>query len=135
LRLVSVKDFIDGIDTAMKSLIKARKAPNNYRGWRTSRKIVVIESDDWGSICMPSARVYEKLVQQNYRIDLCPYATNDSLASEEDLKKLFSTLSEFRDNKGNNPVITANTVMTNPDFTKIRTPDSQTITMSYSLKL
>jgi hypothetical protein len=25
----------------------------NARGWRTNRKIVVIESDDWGSIRMP----------------------------------------------------------------------------------
>jgi hypothetical protein len=26
----------------------------NLRGWKTKRKIVVIESDDWGSIRMPS---------------------------------------------------------------------------------
>jgi hypothetical protein len=25
----------------------------NARGWKTNRKIVVIESDDWGSIRMP----------------------------------------------------------------------------------
>ena len=27
-------------------------------GWRTNRHIVVIESDDWGSIRMPSKEVY-----------------------------------------------------------------------------
>ena len=27
---------------------------SNLPGWRTSRKIVVIESDDWGTIRMPS---------------------------------------------------------------------------------
>jgi len=93
---------------------------NNYRGWRTSRKIVVIESDDWGSVCMPSPEIHEKLIQTKYRIDLCPYATYDSLASEEDLQMLFSALSDYRDRNGNNPVITANTVMTNPDFLKIK---------------
>lgn len=30
----------------------------NIPGWRTNRKIVVIESDDWGSIRMPSQEVY-----------------------------------------------------------------------------
>jgi hypothetical protein len=25
----------------------------NARGWRTNRKIIVFESDDWGSIRMP----------------------------------------------------------------------------------
>lgn len=92
---------------------------NNYRGWRTTRKIVVIESDDWGSICMPSNSIYQKLLQKNIRLDNCPYATYDSLASEEDLSLLFSVLSDFRDQKGNHPVITANTVMMNPDFKKI----------------
>ena len=30
----------------------------NIPGWRTKRHIVVIESDDWGSIRMPSKDVY-----------------------------------------------------------------------------
>jgi len=29
----------------------------NIPGWRTDRKIVVIESDDWGAIRMPSKEV------------------------------------------------------------------------------
>lgn len=29
----------------------------NLPGWHTRRKIVVIESDDWGSIRMPSKEV------------------------------------------------------------------------------
>lgn len=93
---------------------------NNYRGWRTSRKIVVIESDDWGSTCMPSAGVREKLVRNNIRVDQCPYTTFDALASETDLEDLFSVLTEFRDKNNNYPVITVNAVMGNPDFEKIR---------------
>ena len=33
---------------------------SNLPGWRTNRKIVVIESDDWGSIRMPSLTIFEK---------------------------------------------------------------------------
>ncbi|REL24729.1 hypothetical protein DYD21_16305 [Rhodohalobacter sp. SW132] len=69
---------------------------------------------------MPSAEVRDKLLSKNYPVDRCPYATYDALASEEDLEKLFSLLSGYRDSNGNTPVITANTIMANPDFDKIR---------------
>ena len=45
----------------------------NIPGWRTKRKIVVIESDDWGSIRMPSRDIYEKLLAEGYRVDLNKY--------------------------------------------------------------
>lgn len=92
----------------------------NIPGWRTNRKIVVIESDDWGSIRMPSKEVYEKLLKAGVRVDRCPYNRYDSLASEEDLSALFEVLTQFRDKNGNHPAITANTVVANPDFEKIQ---------------
>jgi hypothetical protein len=92
----------------------------NYWGWRSDRKIVVIESDDWGSSCMPSAEIYNKLVDSGVRVDWCPYTRYDALASEHDLQDLFSVLTEFRDKNGDHPVITANAVMMNPDYEKIR---------------
>jgi hypothetical protein len=96
---------------------------NNFQniiGWRTNRKIVVIESDDWGSIRMPSKEIYELLVKTDLRVDQDPYNKYDSFASEEDLTKLFETLSEFKDINGNSPIITANCVLVNPDFDKIK---------------
>lgn len=96
---------------------------NNYKGWRTSREIIVIESDDWGSICMPSAEIKQILIRQNYRVDKCPYTSFDALAGEKDLNDLFSVLSDIKDGRGNHPVVTANAVMTNPDFKKIRDSD------------
>jgi hypothetical protein len=39
----------------------------NSRGWKTKRKIVVIESDDWGSIRMPSKSVVELLKSKKHR--------------------------------------------------------------------
>jgi hypothetical protein len=92
----------------------------NYRGWRTDRKIVVIESDDWGSTCMPSADTFRKLVKRGIRVDQCPYTSYDALASEQDLEDLFSVLTEFRDSNKNHPSITANVVMMNPDYGRIR---------------
>lgn len=92
----------------------------NLSGWRTNRKIVVIESDDWGSIRMPSKDVYEKLIKAGIRVDKCHYNKYDSLASESDLTHLFETLNKFKDKNDNHPVITANTIVANPDFEKIK---------------
>ena len=92
----------------------------NILGWRNDRKIVVIESDDWGSIRMPSRAVYNKLLDSGDRVDSDPYSRYDSLASEDDLSLLFEVLSSFKDANGNHPVITANCVMANPNFEKIK---------------
>ncbi|MCK9412221.1 MAG: hypothetical protein M0Q53_07965 [Prolixibacteraceae bacterium] len=92
----------------------------NIPGWRTNRRIVVIESDDWGSIRMPSREVYESMLKAGIGVDKCPYNKYDSLASESDLDALFNVLVKFKDKNGNHPILTANTVMANPDFQKIR---------------
>lgn len=91
----------------------------NVPGWRTKRHIVLIESDDWGSIRMPSKAVYEKLLSEGYRVDLHPYERYDSLASEVDLSRLFHVLKKYRDKNGRHPIVTANCAVANPDFDKI----------------
>lgn len=91
----------------------------NIPGWRTPRKILVIESDDWGSIRMPSRKVYEKCLKNGYPVDKNPYERYDSLASQEDLEHLFELLWKFKDKNGNPAVFTANCVVANPDFEKI----------------
>jgi hypothetical protein len=97
----------------------------NIRGWRTDRKIVIIESDDWGSIRMPSREVYEKCMKAGYRVDKIAYERYDSLASEEDLELLFNLLTSFKDSNGNHPIITANSLVANPDFAKIQSSGFQ----------
>jgi hypothetical protein len=97
----------------------------NVLGWKTKRHIVTIESDDWGSIRMPSKEVYELLRKAGVKVDEDPYNKYDSLSCEEDLLRLFELLSHFKDIKGNSPVITANCIMVNPDFDKIRASDFQ----------
>lgn len=92
----------------------------NLIGWKTNRKIVVIESDDWGSIRTSSTDAQKILRKNNIDIDKCHYMLYDSLESEEDLSFLFELLREFKDSAGNHPVITANVLVANPDFDRIK---------------
>ncbi|MEX0719971.1 MAG: hypothetical protein WD059_04830 [Balneolaceae bacterium] len=102
--------------------LKAKISRNfiNTIGWKTPRKIVVFESDDWGSIRMPDRDVYEELATKGVINPTDPYAKYDSLEREEDVNRLLSTLTEFKDSNGNPPVFTLNYIMANPDFEKIK---------------
>lgn len=93
---------------------------NERRGWKTDRKIVVFESDDWGSIRMPDIKVYDKMLKSGLRVDKCPYCRYDTLASKDDFGHLFDVLRKHTDKYGNHPVITGNTIVANPDFKKIK---------------
>jgi len=96
---------------------------NNFRGWRTNRKLIVIESDDWGSIRMPSREVFEKYSNLGYDIKSDPYNRFDTLANSTDLNALYEVLKKYKDRSGNHPVITFNTVVANPDFSRIKATD------------
>ena len=54
-------------------------------GRKTNRKILVIESDDWGSIRMPSKKSYDNLLNTGIAVDKCPFKTFDSLETTEDI--------------------------------------------------
>src|SRR5690554_5713104 len=88
----------------------------NARGWRTNRKIVVIESDDWGSIRMPNREAILKLKERGFKVEKCGYMKHDSLESNEDMECLF----DYIEKRNRKPVITANFLTANPDFERIR---------------
>jgi|SRR5690554_1436526 len=92
----------------------------NLRGWNTNRKIVVIESDDWGSIRMASPESYTNLLGKGYPINRNKFTSLDGLEKTEDLEVLFDILEKYKDKKGNHPVITVCAVVANPDFEKIK---------------
>ncbi|TLX75666.1 hypothetical protein E9993_08895 [Labilibacter sediminis] len=95
----------------------------NIVGWQSSRKIVVFESDDWGSIRMPSKNAYKRLEQKGLafdRRDSKRFNQYDSLATSGDLENLFELLEGFKDKNGAHPVFTAMSVMANPAFDKIK---------------
>lgn len=91
----------------------------NAIGKRVREKILVIESDDWGSIRMPSITSYNNLLKQGFDLDKSPYNRLDRLESEEDILGVFEHLRMIKDHTGNNLKITANFIMANPDFDKI----------------
>ena len=75
----------DFLQSKMIDKLKTELARNivNCRGRKVNKQIVVIESDDWGSIRMPSKDVFAALKKQQIPVDKCDYCQNDSLASED----------------------------------------------------
>lgn len=102
-------------------MLKQKIAKNyiNALGWKSKQKFLIIESDDWGAIRMPSREVYNTLIKNNIPLDKFSFDKYDSLESEEDLIALFETLNKFKDIEGNPAVLTAYHVVANPDFEKI----------------
>lgn len=98
---------------------KIRVNLSNAKGWRTKRHIVVIESDDWGSVRMSSLDSFERLKSLGIPVDKGQYNIYDSLESNEDLEMLFDTLGRFKDSTGRHPVMTGVNVVANPDFEAI----------------
>lgn len=101
-------------------ITKIRKHAVNMPGWRTKRKILVIESDDWGSIRMANADSNERLKEAGVKIDTNYFLKYDTLESKEDLELLFQTLISFRDSKGENLKISPISLVANPNFKKIK---------------
>jgi len=101
---------------------KLRQHLKNSIGHSVNKKYVVIESDDWGSIRMPSLKAYEKLKAKRLNLgtgEAARYNLSDTLASSDDLAMLFDVLRKHKDHLGNPAVFTAVAVVANPNFEKI----------------
>ncbi len=86
----------------------------------------MIESDDWGSIRMPSEKAYHALLAKGLPVsegDSGPYNLYDTLADKDDLSALFEVLQSVKDKNRNPAVFTAFSVTANPDFEKIKSAD------------
>lgn len=92
----------------------------NYYSWKTNRKIIVIQSDDWGSIRMPSNLVRNKLEKHPHINVDNAYDRFDTLARVNDITALFEVLRRYKDKNGNHPVVTTNCVLANPCFEAIK---------------
>ncbi len=92
----------------------------NVLGWRTDRKLVVFESDDWGMIRMASTIAKQDFISKGYSINQCPYNSNDRLESNDDLQFLSEILLSVKDCAGKPAKFTINTIVANPDFEKIK---------------
>lgn len=99
---------------------------SNLPGWWTNRKIIVFESDDWGSIRMPSRKTFELLKAKGVDVtsgDSQRYNSFDTLATANDLSALFETLQSVKDKNDNPVVFTPMSLVANPDFEKIKESD------------
>lgn len=92
----------------------------NIPGWKTRKRIIVIESDDWGTIRTSSRDSFNYLVKKGLPVRDCPYNSNDSLESNKDLEMLLDVLATVKTQSGTNAVFTANNIVANPDFEKIK---------------
>lgn len=97
-----------------------RKNLSNIPGWRTNRKIVVIESDDWGSVRIRDKKAYDALKLKGLNVDHKRYDQVDTLESNEDLEMLYEIISSVKDQNGNSAKFTALCLLGNPDFDKIK---------------
>lgn len=91
---------------------------NRRLGWRSKHPILVIESDDWGAEHIPGPEISKNL-PENY-LPGHSHSNLDGLERPEDIDKLCDALNLHKDKFGNAAVLTANFVMTNPDFSAIR---------------
>jgi len=95
------------------------KVRAHARAWRCRDKILVLESDDWGSIRTSNAKAYRLLETHGYEMRQSCY-TRDALESQEDLARLVDILGTFQDQRGRPACLTTNMVMANPDFRAIQ---------------
>jgi hypothetical protein len=83
---------------------------------RISRKIVVIESDDWGLEMASNADAVEALRSRWGLLKLTRWST-DALETTEDLTRLYEVLQRYQPKFARPPVITANFITHNIDYT------------------
>ncbi len=111
-------------------MILSRQRINSYikngLGFSTKRRIVVIESDDWGSIRMPSRDTFDLLKAKGIINAKNRYDNYDTLANKTDLEELFEVIHSVKDINGNGAKFTPISVLANPDFQRIKGSDFKT---------
>lgn len=100
-----------------RAAVKARLFQLN-KSWKTKRKLIVFESDDWGGIRTSDLKSYTALKSHGYEVEKSPYML-DALERDCDLSTLFETLAKHKNSSGIIPKFTANIITANPDFDKI----------------
>ena len=68
----------------------------NYKSFKTNRQLVIIESDDWGSLRTKDKKTRDKLNEISKAVKNDRYIQLDSIANAEDLAALFEVLNSVR---------------------------------------
>lgn len=107
----------------MNALNNIKQSIYNLPGFRTKRKLVVIESDDWGALRTPCPDSRQELIDSGMDLESNPYHMFDSLERNEDVSNLMEVLSSIRDCRGNPVIFTLNNITANPNFKAIAESD------------
>ncbi|WP_435899516.1 hypothetical protein [Schleiferia thermophila] len=99
---------------------KIKYAESLFRSRKFKKKIVIIESDDWGSERIPNLSVRKILEEKGIDVGTNPHSKYDTLERLEDLELLHNQLEYFEKQIGKKVKITANFIVGNPDFEKIK---------------
>lgn len=109
--------------SVLKNKIKAN-LKNMLWGKRVPHKMIIFESDDWGSNYIAGKEEFNKLVKAGILSDnSSPYTKYDTIARAKDLEILFETLHSVKDAQGKPAVLSAFFAPVNPDFDKIAACD------------
>lgn len=103
-----------------------KQAVNTYleaKSFTTNRKLIIIESDDWGSLRTKDKPTRSRLNAINSAVNQDKYCQLDSIATEQDLELLFEVLGYVKDKNNNPACLTPNVCTANPDFEKIKADD------------
>ena len=90
--------------------------PTNLNSARAPiRPIVIIQSDDWGRVGIPSLDTLEEIRHLGFKVGDSPW-DRYGLETTEDIDQLAATLAQFQDADGKKACMTANFVMANADL-------------------
>jgi roadblock/LC7 domain-containing protein len=92
----------------------------NLKSFKTKKRYLIIESDDWGSLRTKDNNTKEKLNKISKAINQDSYCQLDSIATADDLNSLFDVLGSVHDRNENPACMTANVCAANPIFEKIK---------------
>jgi hypothetical protein len=94
---------------------------NSYlKSYKTRKRIIIIESDDWGATRMPSLDVYKVLSDRNIDVNSNPFNKFDCIETNQDLDILSNFLSRIREKTEKKVKFTLNYILANPDYYKIK---------------
>jgi hypothetical protein len=92
----------------------------NIPGWKSKKKYLIIESDDWGSLQIIDKDHSDRLINLGLlKVSSDPIASLDGMEFPEDFELLYDTLSTVKDSQGKHAVFTPFINTGNPDFQKI----------------
>ena len=100
-------------------LDRAKTAVAGLRVPAPTRPIVIIQSDDWGRVGIPSIAALDRLKSRDVDVGKDPWDYY-GLETEEDIVTLGDVLAALRDRDGRSPCLTANFIMANADLRAMR---------------